>query len=127
MGSTNIFSVDRGQMGTAAAHTVGAAVTVLKGDYRINEGRLYFSEAPISPKGISDPEEYLHFQHLLEEHIRLNYETNKILDDISDRFDGSTDKFNLTSNGVQSTGINSSFGAILINNIFQKTLSWNRW
>ena len=43
VGSTNSLSVVRGQMGTvAAAHTVGAAVTVLKGDYRINEGRIVF-------------------------------------------------------------------------------------
>ena len=40
-------------MGTvAAAHTVGAAVTVVKGDYRINEGKLYFSEAPYGPTGM---------------------------------------------------------------------------
>jgi len=117
VGSTNSLSVDRGQMGTvAAAHTVGAAVTVLKGDYRINEGRLYFSEAPYGPTGgISTFSTFTG-----RAYYRLNYNTNKILDDISDRFDGSTDKFNLTSNGVQSTGINSSFGAILINNIFQK-------
>ena len=39
-------------MGTVAtAHTVGAAVTVMKGDYRINEGRLYFTEAPYGPTG----------------------------------------------------------------------------
>ena len=52
VGSTNSLSVERGQMGTvAAAHTVGAAVTVMKGDYRINEGRLYFTEAPYGPTG----------------------------------------------------------------------------
>ena len=69
--------------------------------------------------------EYLLSQHLTgRAYYRLNYDTNKILDDISDRFDGSTDKFNLTSNGVQSTGINTSFGAVLINNIFQKPFLW---
>ena len=128
VGSTNILVVDRGQMGTvAAAHTVGAAVTVLKGDYRINEGRLYFSEAPYGPKGISDPESTTNPDGVTtlstfagRAYYRLNYDTNRILDDISDRFDGSTDKFNLTSNGVDATGISSSFGAILINNIFQK-------
>ena len=128
VGSTNSLSVDRGQMGTvAAAHTVGAAVTVLKGDYRIKEGRLYFSEAPYGPKGISDPESPTNPAGITtfstftgRVYYRLNYDTNKIIDDISDRFDGSTDKFNLTSNGVQLTGINSSFGAILVNNIFQK-------
>ena len=117
VGSTNSLSVDRGQMGTvAAAHTVGAAVTVLKGDYRLNEGRIYFSEAPYGPTGgISTNSTFTG-----RAYYRLNYNTNKIIDDISDRFDGSTDQFNLTSNNVQLTGINSSFGAVLINNIFQK-------
>ena len=47
VGTASEFKIDRGQMGTvAAAHTVGAKVTVVKGDYRINEGRLYFTEAP---------------------------------------------------------------------------------
>ena len=117
VGSTNSLSVERGQMGTvAAAHTVGAAVTVMKGDYRINEGRLYFTEAPYGPTGgISTFSSFTG-----RAYYRLSYDTNKILDDISDRFDGSTDKFNLTSNGVNATGITSSFGAVLINNIFQK-------
>ena len=117
VGSTNSLSVERGQMGTvAAAHTVGAAVTVMKGDYRIDEGRLYFTEAPYGPTGgISTFSSFTG-----RAYYRLSYTTNKILDDISDRFDGSTDKFNLTSNGVDATGITSSFGAVLINNIFQK-------
>ena len=104
-------------MGTVAtAHTVGAAVTVMKGDYRIDEGRLYFTEAPYGPTGgISTFSSFTG-----RAYYRLSYTTNKILDDISDRFDGSTDKFNLTSNGVDATGITSSFGAVLINNIFQK-------
>ena len=58
VGSTNSLSIVRGELGTvAAAHTVGAAVTVVKGDYRINEGKLYFSEAPfgLSLIHISEP------------------------------------------------------------------------
>ena len=117
VGSTNSLRVDRGQRGTVAtAHTGGAAVTVLKGDYRLNEGKIYFSEAPYGPTGgISTFSTFTG-----RAYYRLNYDTNKIIDDISDRFDGSTDQFNLTSNNVQLTGINSSFGAVLINNIFQK-------
>ena len=115
VGSTNSLSVERGQMGTVAtAHTVGAAVTVMKGDYRINEGRLYFSEAPYGPtSGITTFSSFTG-----RAYYRLDYTTNKIIDDISDRFDGSTDKFNLSSNNNPISGINSSFGAVLINNIF---------
>jgi len=119
VGSTNSLSVVRGEMGTvAAAHTVGAAVTVLKGDYRINEGRLYFSEAPYGPTGNAGITTFSTFNG--RAYYRLKYDTNKIMDDISDRFDGSTDRFNLTTNGNQLTGINTSFGIVLINNIFQR-------
>ena len=128
VGSTNSLNVVRGEMGTvAAAHTVGAAVTVLKGDYRINEGRLYFSEAPYGPKGVPDPESPTNPDGVTtlstfsgRAYYRLNYDTNTIIDDISDRFDGSTDQFNLTSNGLDVPVIDESFGAFLINNIFQR-------
>mgnify|MGYP003131805803 CR=1 FL=1 len=116
---TTTLNVIRGQMGTvAAAHTVGAAVTVVKGDYRINEGKLYFSEAPYGPTGNAGIVTFSTFSG--RAFYRLNYGSNKIIDDISDRFDGVTDKFNLTTSGVQLTGINTNFGAVLINNIFQK-------
>ena len=116
---TTTLNVLRGQMGTVAtAHTVGAAVTVIKGDYRINEGRIYFSEAPYGPTGNAGIVTFSTFSG--RAYYRLNYGSNKIIDDISDRFDGSTDKFNLTTNGSELTGISSNFGAILVNNIFQK-------
>ena len=112
-------SVERGQMGTVAvAHTVGAAVTVVKGDYRINEGKIYFSEAPYGPAGIGTLTTKSSFSG--RAYYRLTYDTNKIIDDISDKFDGSTDQFSMTTNGNELLGISSSFGAILINNVFQK-------
>ena len=119
VGSTNSLNVIRGEMGTvSAAHTVGAAVTVVKGDYRIKEGRIYFSEAPYGPTASSGIVTFSTFSG--RAFYRLSYDTNAIIDDISDRFDGSTDKFNLTSKGDDISGITNSFGAFLINNIFQK-------
>ena len=116
---TTTLNVERGQMGTVAvAHTVGAAVTVVKGDYRINEGKIYFSEAPYGPAGIGTLTTKSSFSG--RAYYRLTYDTNKIIDDISDRFDGSTDQFSMTTNGSELLGISSSFGAILINNVFQK-------
>ncbi len=116
---TTTLNVIRGQMGTvAAAHTVGAAVTIAKGDYRINEGKLYFSDAPFGLTGNAGIKTSSIFNG--RAYYRKSYTTNKIIDDISDRFDGSTDKFNLTTNNTQLTGINTSFGVVLINNIFQR-------
>ena len=119
VGSTNSLNVIRGEMGTvAAAHTVGAAVTVVKGDYRVNEGRIYFSEAPYGPVSTGGIITRSNFSGRV--YSRINYDNNTIIDDISDRFDGSTKSFNLTSNSVDVTGVDESFGAFLINNIFQK-------
>ena len=116
---TNRLAVIRGQMGTvAAAHTVGAATTVLSGDYRIDHGKLYFTDVPYGPTGIGSLTTRSTFSG--RAYYRLDYATNKILDDISEEFDGSTDQFDLKENGQTVTGISSAFGAILIDNIFQK-------
>lgn len=52
--------------------------------------------------------------------IRSDYDGNLILDDVSQSFTGVGKTFTLTSDGANTTGITSDFGAILINNIFQK-------
>ena len=118
IGSTNSLSVLRGQMGSvAAAHTVGAATTVLSGDYRVNHGNIYFKDAPYGPTGIGSLTTRSSFSG--RAYYRKDYSTNMIIDDISEQFDGSTDKFDLTTNSQTVTGIQSSFGAFLVNNIFQ--------
>jgi len=52
--------------------------------------------------------------------IRSNYDGNLIIDDISQSFTGIAKTFTITSSGVNTTGITSDFGVILVNNIFQK-------
>ena len=52
--------------------------------------------------------------------IRSDYDGNLILDDVSENFTGIGKTFTLTSDGANTTGITSDFGAILVNNIFQK-------
>jgi hypothetical protein len=119
VGATNVLNIQRGAMGTvAAAHTVGAATTIISGDYRINQGKIYFSDPPYGPSGIGSLTTNSTFSGRI--YYRLDYEKNLIMDDISEEFNGTQDKFNLKSNGQQITGINTSFGVIMINNIFQK-------
>jgi len=122
IGSTNSLNVIRGVMGTvAAAHTVGAAITAVSGDYRIQKGIIHFSDAPYGPTGIGTLTTNSTFTGRAL--FRLNYDNNYVLDDISESFNGIGRTFNLTSNGATVTGIqgiNTSFGAVLINNIFQK-------
>ena len=102
----------------AAAHTVGAGLTVLSGDYRIANGNVYFKEAPYGLTGIGTLGTRSSFAGRV--FYKLDYETNKVIDDISEQFNGTQDKFDLFTNGQVLTGINTNFGAILIDNIFQK-------
>lgn len=51
---------------------------------------------------------------------RSDYSGNLILDDISQNFTGIAKTYTLKSEGLDTTGITSDFGSILINNIFQK-------
>ena len=115
----NVLNVQRGAMGTvAAAHTVGAASSVVTGDYRIKQGKIYFSDAPYGPAGVVGITTRSTFSGRI--FYRLNYDKNVILDDISESFDGTTDQFAMISSGAAVTGITTSHGAVLINNIFQK-------
>ena len=48
-GSTNVFTVDRGVMGTVAStFTVGAALTIRKGQYIIRDDVVFFDSPPLS-------------------------------------------------------------------------------
>ena len=115
----NLLDVQRGALGTvAAAYTVGTASSVVTGDYRIKQGKIYFSDAPYGPAGIGSLTTRSSFSGRI--FYRLDYEKNTIFDDISNSFDGSTDQFDITSSGVAVTGITTSHGAVLVNNIFQK-------
>ena len=115
----NVLNVQRGAMGTVAtAHTVGAASSVVTGDYRIKQGKIYFSDAPYGPAGVVGITTRSTFSGRI--FYRLNYDKNIILDDISESFNGTADQFAMISSGAAVTGITTSHGAVLINNIFQK-------
>ena len=125
-GSTNVLTTARAQFGTVAtAHTVGAAVTVLDGDYTINKGVIYFDSAPYGPVGVTTLSPGISTQSSFHGRIfyRKDYETNYIFDDLSNNFTGNagTGKtFVLKSLNQNITGVSTHNGVILINNIFQR-------
>ena len=137
-GSTNVVTVERGVLGSvAAAHTVGAAMTVREGQYIIRDDVIFFDSAPLSgvnttfnfdQTGIPTSFSTQRFHGRV--FSRLSYENNKIFDDISQQFDGTANNFELLSNGESTedifssnagilTGTDVSSGVVLINNIFQ--------
>jgi len=127
-GSTNVLSVQRGYMGTiSTSHTIGAGVTVLTGDYNVNNGVIYFTTAPygeVGPVGVSTRSNFSG-----RVFYRLSYDTNYVFDNIGNSFDGSSSEYELKSYGKDVTGIitdignnilGPNYGIITINNILQK-------
>lgn len=51
--------------------------------------------------------------------LRSNYYGNAVFDDVSEQFNGISSSFTLTTSGINTVGIKSDNGIVLINNIFQ--------
>ena len=136
IGSTNILNVSSAFMGSvSAAHTVGASVTVVTGDFNIVNDTIYFSTPPYGPAiGSTDPE-FKSNSSFAGRVFSRSYDstypndTNLILDDISTNFTGiAATQFTLKSNTNNVVGLytNRNYSTdidnnpiVLINNIFQ--------
>ena len=117
IGSTNSVQVIRGAMGTVAtAHTVGAGLSVVSGDYRISGGNIHFKDAPYGLTGIGTLGTRSSFAGRI--FYRLNYDNNKIIDDISEQFTGIENTFALKSDQSNIIGIQNEGAIILVNDIF---------
>lgn len=51
--------------------------------------------------------------------LRSNYDGNVVFDSISEQFNGISSSFKLTTSGINTVGIKSDNGIVLINNVFQ--------
>jgi len=113
IGSTSILYVNRGSLGTsAAAHAVGAAITSISGDYRIENGIIHFTTPPYGPSASKFNGRAFY---------RRDYSRNYTFDDISESFDGESKEFLLKQNGIGVTNLNATreYGMMMVNNIFQ--------
>ena len=134
-GSTNVISVDRGIFGTvAAAHTVGAAVTMRGGDFHIVKDVIHFITPPYGPTGFTTIQTGIGTLSSFAGRVfnRQDTSTNFIFDDLSDKFTGIGKTFTLLQDNQDVTGIVTTKigdggsdevvnnGIILINNIFQR-------
>ena len=140
-GSTNVLAVERNLLGTvAAAHTVGAAVTMKGGDFHIVKDVIFFTDPPYGRTGFSTFNPGISTSSTFSGRIfnRQDTETNFVFDDISDKFTGVGKTFTLLEDGQNTTGIVTTKqggggsdevinnGVILINNIFQRpTIDYN--
>ena len=137
-GSTNVLSVERGVLGSvAAAHTVGAAVTMRGGDFHIRKDLLSFIDPPYGPIGVSTFQPGISTQSTFSGRVfnRKNPTTNFVFDDLSDKFTGVGKTFTLLQDDQNVTGIVTTIvsegggsgevinqGIILINNIVQRPI-----
>jgi len=129
VGITTLIEVSRGAVGSSATtHTDSTPFRVYRGAYNINGSKIYFTEPP---KGGADNvvdssnlrEAFSSFNGRV--FLRQNYDTNVIYDDLSDRFTGIGQTYTLTTAGLNTTGISTGSGILLINDIFQTPTTEN--
>ena len=131
IGTLPIVEVERGFVGTSAtSHTQFSSVSVYRGSFNITDSVINFTEAPagagredLDIRGLTIPR--ANFGGRV--YLRKDYGTNLVFDDISDKFDGVTSDFTLTSDGSNVTGIGSTGGngLVFINGIFQSPSTEN--
>lgn len=122
IGSTNSVNVTRGYLGSRVGyHTVGTAVTILRGDFNISKDKIHFTTAPYGPTG--------------DEGLKVNSsfagrafsrkfdpgtpnDKNIIFDDISTKFVGaSSTEFFLQNYGKDVVGIYTNTNTVLTSSI----------
>jgi hypothetical protein len=135
--SDNQIEVIRGYFGTVAtSHTVGAASTVLSGDFNIVGDVIYFDTAPygkIGPVGLETGSTFGGRVFSRRFDPSVPQDKNIIFDDISLSFTGiAATEFTLKSNGQNTNTIFNSVNSsteinnnpiVLINNVFQNPTS----
>jgi hypothetical protein len=122
VGATNEIEVERKFMGSSVGyHTVGAAVTVLRGDFNIAKDVVYFSTPPYGPTGYPGNTVNSTFQGRVfsrQFDPGSPNDKNVIFDDISTQFVGSSStEFYLKSNDSDVVGIYTDTNSVLVGGI----------
>ena len=139
IGSTNVLRVRRNWLGTTlAAHSSGATVTKIRGNYNIVENTINFIEPPHGKQPLSTstaaPDER-HWEGITTSSsfqgrvftrsgvingTEETYTDNYLYDDISQQFTGKDKTFSLTANNTNVSGMTTINGVIMINGVFQQ-------
>ena len=128
-GSVKLFEVKRGAIGSASTnHSSGDTARLFSGVYNIVDSTVHFTEPPrgtnntIKTEANLDPERSTFNGRV---YLRQSYATNTIFDDISDRFTGIGQTFDLAVGGANTTGIQTGSSILLLNGIFQTPTTFN--
>jgi hypothetical protein len=122
IGSTNAFNVTRGYLGSRVGyHTVGAAVTVLRGDFNISKDEIHFTTPPYGPSGYEGLKVNSTFSgraFTRKFDPGTPNDKNVIFDDISTKFVGaSSTEFFLQNYGEDIVGIYTNTNTVLTSSI----------
>ena len=116
IGSTNSVVVDRAHYGTvAASHTVGAAVTVMRGDFNIVKDTIYFTDPPYGKIGQESLQVNSSFQgRLFSRRFDPGKPSDKnlIIDDISKDFTGKAETVGIRTGTLNSSDKNIISGIV---------------
>jgi len=116
IGSTNSVIVNRGYYGTTAAgHTVGAAVTVMRGDFNIVKDTIYFTDPPYGKIGQESIQVNSSFQgRFFSRRFEPGNTSDKnlIIDDISKDFTGKAETVGIRTGTLSSSSKNTISGII---------------
>jgi hypothetical protein len=128
-GSVPLLEVSRGFVGSSStSHTDGSSVRIYSGSFNIVGSKIYFTDAPKGKNTIlkdSSNLEYTRSSFDGRVYLRNDYTNNRIFDDISDRFTGIGQTYTVTVQGINTTGIQTGSGILLLNGIFQKPSTIN--
>ena len=122
-GDVPLINVIRGFVGTAATqHIEPNTARIYKGSYNISGNRVHFTEPPkgsglVTLDNSGLPRPFSKFNGRV--FLKNSYENNLIYDDVSLNFTGVGQTFTLTTSGINTTGIETGSGLVLINGIFQ--------
>ena len=130
-GPFNLIEVERGVLGSIATdHQVGAALSLYRGSYNIVGSDIFFTQSPngrgriiINDSDIVETNSSYQGRTFLQQ----QYDEIQVFDDISPRFDGLTDNFELTVNSGGSPIAIDRPGSniLLINDVYQTPLTDN--
>jgi len=128
-GTIKLVGVKRGFVGTiATSHIEPSTARIYKGSYNIVGSKIHFTEPPKGSGLVVQnegglPRPFSKFNGRI--FLRQNYENNLIYDDISQNFTGVGQTFTLSISGVNTSGIETGSGIVLINGLFQTPTTLN--
>ena len=122
-GDVRLIEVVRGAVGTAAtAHTDGTSARIYRGSYNFSGQNIFFTDPPkgsglVTVNESNLPKGFSEFNGRV--FLRKDYSNNLIYDDISNQFTGVAQTFTVRRSGINTTGIETGSGLVLLNGIFQ--------